>query len=71
MINKNLRAQFQRFHTGSIGQTTQLRREAYNIHIVQELDPYISPRKCRKDFVLLRPIPGGNIIEAFVYCVQN
>ena len=70
-ISKNLWAQFQRFHTGSIGQTTQLRREAYDTHIVQELDPYISPRKCRKDFVLLRPIPGRNIIEASVYCVQN
>ena len=70
-ISKNLWAQFQRFHTGSIGQTTQLRREAYDTRIVQKLDSYISPWKGRKDFVLLRPIPGGNIIEAFVYCVQN
>ena len=72
-ISKNLWAQFQRFHTGSIGQTTQLRREAYDTRIVQKLDSYISPWKSRKDFVLLRPIPGRNIIEASVcvYCVQS
>ena len=69
--NKNLWAQFQRFHTGCIGQTTQLGREPYDTRIVQKLDSYISPWKCRKDFVLLRPIPGKNIIEAFIYCVQK
>ena len=70
-ISKNLWAQFQRFHTGRIRQTTQLRRGAYDTRIVQKLDSYISPWKSRKDFVLLRPIPGGNNIEAFVYCLQN
>ena len=70
-ISKNLWTQFQRFHTGSIGQTTQLRREAYDTRLVQKLDSYISPWKSRKDFVLLRTIPGRNIIEASVYCVQN
>ena len=69
--NKNLWAQFQRLHTGRIRQTTQLRRGAYDTCIVQKLDSYISPWKSRKDFVLLRPIPGGNNIEAFVYCLQN
>ena len=70
-ISKNLWAEFQRLHTGRIRQTTQLRRGAYDTRIVQKLDSYISPWKSRKDFVLLRPIPGGNNIEAFVYCLQK
>ena len=68
--NKNLWAQFQRLHTGRIRQTTQLRRGAYDTRIVQKLDSYISPWKCRKDFILLWPIPGRNIIETSVYCVH-